>query len=156
SISGVAAPTPLQLRELARGLGYWAARFTRLPGQARLRGSLNVADAVAALPRPPAEDTVDSNPAAARLGRLDEFRGYADSLDALTPDYPQWLLSELTAEFAGIYLGHPEVAPVPLVHAVTAPAAVRLILPHLPSELHEPSVAALWQIQTAMLLAFTN
>lgn len=155
SISAVPKPTQLQFSELARGLAYWAARFTVLPGQAHLRGSLSVANAVAALPRPPAADGVGLSGAIERLQRLARFPGYADSLDALAPDHAQWLLSEMTAEFAGVYLAHPEVSPVPLIHAVTAPAAVRLVLPHLPIELHEPSVAALWQVHTALLLAFT-
>ncbi|WP_255305881.1 questin oxidase family protein [Streptomyces sp. Wb2n-11] len=50
----------------------------------------------------------------------------------------------------------PEVYPVPLVHGVTAPAAVRILLPHLPHELHEPTLARLWQVHTAFLLAFTT
>lgn len=45
--------------------------------------------------------------------------------------------------------------PVPLVHAVTAPAAVRLVLPHVPAEQHAITVAALWQANVAMLVAFT-
>jgi len=30
------------------------------------------------------------------------------------------------------------------------------VLPHLPDELHEPTLAALWKVHTAMLLAFTS
>jgi hypothetical protein len=160
-LSAVTPPSPLQLTELARALAYWAARFTTLPGQPRLGGSLSVSDAVAALPRPPAEagagvDAAGLDAAGHRLGRLVQFPGYAESLHALAPEHAQWLLSEMTAQFAGVYLAHPEVMPVPLIHAVTAPAAVRLVLPHLPTEQHEPSVAALWQVHTALLLAFTS
>lgn len=159
AVRGIAAagePSSLQLGELARGLAYWAARFTDLPGNARFSGSLRVADAVAALPRQPTDEGERGiSVSRARLARVEEFPGYFGALDAVAPDYPQSLLSEMTAEFAGIYLAHPELVPVPLIHAVTAPAAVRLVLPHLPPHLHEASVAALWQVHTALLLAFT-
>ena len=60
-----------------------------------------------------------------------------------------------TAHAVRVYQAHGEVVPVPLVHAVTAPAAVRLVLPHLPTELHASTVAALWQANVAMLVALT-
>jgi hypothetical protein len=144
-------PTSQQVEELARGLAYWAARFQGLPGSATLNGTMTVAEAVARLPRPPGPATFDG-----RIGGLGEFPGYDEALGALAPAAVQPLLSTMTSTFAGIYLAHPEVFPVPLIHAVTAPAAVRIVLPHLPVELHEPSVAALWQVHTALMLIFTS
>ncbi|MDJ0463917.1 hypothetical protein [Streptomyces sp. H27-C3] len=91
-----------------------------------------------------------------RLDTLDSTPGYTEALDWLAPDQAPRLLSEMTAQFADVYLGHPEVFPVPLIHGVTAPAAVRIVLPHPPHELHEPTLAALWQVHTAFLLAFTT
>ncbi|MDF3291400.1 hypothetical protein [Streptomyces silvisoli] len=35
-------------------------------------------------------------------------------------------------------------------------AAERLVLPHLPTELHTPTPAALWRVHIALLLAFTG
>jgi hypothetical protein len=55
-----------------------------------------------------------------------------------------------------IYLVHPEVFPVPLIHSVTAPAAVRIILiilPYLHTELDALTLAALWQVRVALVLA---
>ncbi|MEV5377064.1 hypothetical protein AB0L26_13970 [Streptomyces nondiastaticus] len=151
-------PTQHQLTELARGLAYWAARFAHLPGEVRMSGQHDLAGAIAALPR-----TAYAGPgkrgravAAQRLARPAELDGYHEALGSLAPTGTQWLLSEMTTAFAGVYLGHPELFPVPLVHAVTAPAAVRLVLPHLPDELHEPSAAALWHVHTTLLLAFTD
>ncbi|GAA4917446.1 questin oxidase family protein [Streptomyces coeruleoprunus] len=146
-----ASPTRLQLTELARGLAYWAARYTELPGEPRLAGPHGVASAIAALPRVP-----EKQPPPQRLARLSRIPGYAESLDGPAPEQAERLLSEMTAEFAGVYLAHPELPPVPLIHGVTAPAAARLVLPHLPRELHAPTLARLWQIQAAMLLAFTT
>ena len=161
AVRGLAAtetPHALQLTELARGLAYWAARYTTLPGQARFLGDHGLADAITALPRVPLEENTIPGIAVARdrLQRLDRLPGYFDALGAVAPDHSQRLLSDMTAEFAGIYLAHPELFPIPLIHGVTAPAAVRLVLPHLPDELHLPSLAALWQMHTALLLAFTS
>lgn len=91
-----------------------------------------------------------------RLHLVGTQDGYRDGLEAIAALDPQWLLSEMTAEFAGVYLTHPEVAPVPLIHGVTAPAAVRLVLPYLPQELHAPTLGALWQVHMALLLTFTG
>lgn len=161
-------PGPGAVAELARGLAYWAARHTELPGDPRLDGELHLARAVAALPRPRRQDDDEAPPAGAaplpgparRLRRLgaepEAFAGYADALGSLAPAGAQALLSDMTSTFAGIYLVHHEVPPVPLVHGVTAPAAIRLVLPELPAEQHEASVAAMWQVHVALLLAFTS
>ncbi|MFE0192400.1 hypothetical protein [Streptomyces sp. NPDC058989] len=148
-------PTRLQLDELARGLAYWAARHTVLPGRPRLRGHRSLSAAVAALPRVPQDGGLRPGTARHRLDALAELPGYHEALEWPAPDGAAALLSEMTSQFADVYLGHPEVYPVPLVHGVTAPAAVRLVLPHLPHALHEPTLERLWQVQTAFLLAFT-
>ncbi|OHV05161.1 questin oxidase family protein [Mycobacterium talmoniae] len=143
-VAGAADPNPVQLGELARGLAFWAAGYTALPGTARLTGSASVAAAVAALPRADDDAPLDAHP------------GYAAGLGALAAADPDALLSDMTATFAGVYLAHPEAAPVPLVHGVTAPAAIRLVLPYLPDALRLPTVAAMWQSHLAMLLTFTG
>ncbi|MFI6642825.1 hypothetical protein [Streptomyces sp. NPDC050504] len=149
------AATGLQLRELARGLAYWAARYTELPGTPRLTGTRAVSAAVEALPRVPLPGGLTAEAARERFGALEELPHYSAALGWIGPDQAPLLLTEMTLQFADVYLGHPEVYPVPLIHGVTAPAAVRLVLPHLPTELHGPTVARLWQVQTAFLLALT-
>jgi Questin oxidase-like len=161
-------PTDIQLRELARGLAFWAARFTGLPGEVRMTGSLSIAEAVAALPRLPADlateplqpgQSVERLYARRQLATLEHGEqppGYHAGLSSLAPQRVQQLLSEMTSTFAGVYVAHWEVSPVPLVHGVTAPAAIRLVLPHLPHQLHMPTVAAIWKVHMALLLAFTH
>ncbi|MBT2382151.1 questin oxidase family protein [Streptomyces sp. ISL-11] len=156
SLAAADEPTPHQLTELSRGLAYWAARFAHLPGEVRMSGHHDLAGAIAALPRTPFPGERGRAEAARRLARPDGLAGWPHALDSLAPARTQWLLSEMTTEFAGVYLGHPEVFPIPLVHGVTAPAAVRLVLPHLPEPLHEPTLAALWHVHAALLLAFTG
>ncbi|WP_459547503.1 hypothetical protein [Nocardia sp. X0981] len=46
--------------------------------------------------------------------------------------------------------------PIPLVHGVTAPAAARLVLPHLPETLYAATLAALWQAQVTLLMVATT
>lgn len=159
SLAAAEEPTQRQLTELARGMAYWAARFAHLPGEVRLSGTYDLAAAVASVPRTPYEGKHGRAAAGARLADPARLSGYAEALDALGPaaaERPDWLLAEMTTEFAGVYLGHPEVFPVPLIHGVTAPAAVRLVLPHLPGGLHRPTVAALWHVHATLLLTFTE
>ncbi|HEY2696040.1 MAG TPA: hypothetical protein VGJ45_11265 [Pseudonocardiaceae bacterium] len=151
SVASTDQPSQRQLTELARGLAYWAARYTGLPGQARFVGQRALTEAVAALPRPSSD-----LPPGARFARVGSLPGYAAALESIGADQLPDLLGDMTTTFAGIALAHPEINPVPLVHGVTAPAAVRLVLPHLPAELVEPSLAALWQVHTALLLMFTG
>ncbi|MEV0266447.1 questin oxidase family protein [Streptomyces sp. NPDC050617] len=150
------APTALQLNELARGLAYWAARYAELPGTPRLRGPYSLSAAVAALPRTAADSPMGPAAVRRRLDTLDRQPAYGEALEWLAPEQAPRLLSEMTAQFADVYLGHPEVAPVPLIHGVTAPAAARIVLPHLPHPLYEPTLAALWQVHAAFLVAFTT
>jgi len=100
-------PSPLQLAELARGLAYWAARFTPVRGPGAGAGEIPVTLAT----RVPVERVAAA-------------------------------LSELTVVNAGLYAEFAPRPPVPAVHTVTAPAAVRLVLPILPDELWPPTYAA--------------
>jgi hypothetical protein len=158
SLGATPEPTQGQLTELARGLAYWAARWTWLPGQVRFEGQRTLGQAMAALPR----DEMTGSRFRGGKGRTDDtstladYPGYHEALRSLRPYQTQLLISEMTAEFAGVYLAHPEVLPIPPVHGITAPAAVRLVLPHLPDELHAPTLAAIWQVQTLMLLDLTD
>lgn len=160
SLAGSTEPSQAQLGELARGLAYWAARHRTLPGQPDLRGTAALAQAVANVPReplpgslPPPQARLESR---ARLRRIAAVPGYTEALHAVAPEDPHLLLSDMTAEFAGVYLVHTEIYPIPLIHGVTLPAAVRIVLPHLPPEMHLPTVAAVWQLHVALLIAFTG
>ncbi|MEU7075708.1 questin oxidase family protein [Streptomyces narbonensis] len=160
SLAGTRDPSRAQLTEFARGLAYWAARHRGLPGQADFRGTISLAQAVAELPRERLEDFLHPPKARVasreRLGRIGELPGYTEALRAVALRDPQFLLSEMTAEFAGLYLVHTEIYPIPLLHGVTLPAAVRIVLPHLPVEMHLPTVAFVWQLHVALLLSFTG
>lgn len=114
SLGATPKPGRPQLRELARGLAYWAARYTPVPA----------ASERSMLLMPAAGEDVAAS------------------------------LSALTVANAGLYAERAPRRPVPLVHSVTAPAALRLFLPNLPAELHRPAYDTLRQATAAMWDAF--
>lgn len=145
-------PKDLALQELSRGLAYWAARYNPLPGEVELAGRDTVAEAVGELSRLPP----DGPRGGARLARLRDDPAYLRAVRALSPLTAGRRLSEMTTTFAGVYLGHPEAPPVPLIHGVTAPAAMRITLGQLPASQHDAGVAAMWRVHLALLLMFTS
>lgn len=110
SLGATPEPGRPQLRELARGLAYWAARYTPVPAVSERSMRL----------MPTAGEDVGAS------------------------------LSALTAANAGLYAERAPRSPVPLVHAVTAPAALRLFLTNLPAGLHRPAYDTLRQATAAM------
>jgi hypothetical protein len=148
------APEPLLVDELAQGLAFWAARYQRLPGDPRLSGPLAAVPAVAALPRLDPAVAGDGPGIVGRLRVLDRLDGYARSLDAWGPPAdPDAALDELIGAAARGLATRPD-APIAFCHAVTAPAAVRLVLPELPPSLRTASVAASWQSVGGIVAGF--
>ncbi|MFK0280215.1 hypothetical protein ACIQVL_07040 [Streptomyces sp. NPDC090499] len=60
-------------------------------------------------------------------------------------------LDGLVAEFSGIYATLSLPHPVPLIHSVTGPAAVRLVVEHLPADQRWPSYRAARAVSRTML-----
>ncbi|HEY9304124.1 MAG TPA: hypothetical protein VIO95_07520, partial [Mycobacterium sp.] len=63
-------------------------------------------------------------------------------------------LSDLTAEYAGHYAFTKPSFPVPLIHTITAPAAMRLLLPELPDEVHAASLRTIAQVNREVFARF--
>jgi hypothetical protein len=63
-------------------------------------------------------------------------------------------LSELTAEYAGHYVATMPSFPIPLIHTITAPAAMRLLLVDVPAELHGDSFRTITQVNREFFAAF--
>ena len=95
----------LQRSELAHGLGYWAARY---------RAGADAAS------RQPLTDPGSGTTGTGTTGPQGERAATLQALD------------ELIAESATFYARTPQSFPVPLIHTITAPAAVRLICHYLP------------------------
>ncbi|MEU0671726.1 hypothetical protein ABZ330_02340 [Streptomyces sp. NPDC006172] len=60
-------------------------------------------------------------------------------------------LDDLVAEFSGIYATLSLRHPIPLIHSVTGPAAVRLVVEHLPPEQRWPSYLVARAVSRTML-----
>lgn len=153
ALSADGPPSPLLLGELARGLAYWAATFTELPGRPRLAGSLTLDEALARLPRPAEPWTPIEAGTFTRIGEVADFPAAVEALGS--PASVDEALSDLTAASCRILLANPEVFPIGLIHALTPTAAARVLLPHLPGVTVELLYAQLWHVNAAIVTGFT-
>ena len=144
--------TALRLDELAAGLAYWAARYQEVPGTPRLRGTKSVAQAAAAIP---AASGFTGGLISDAVRAVGDFDGFGDAVDGMAaPVSVDDALSDLTATCARVYLADAGAAPIAFIHAVTGPAALRLLLPHLPPAIHATAFAYAWQTGAALLSAY--
>jgi hypothetical protein len=63
-------------------------------------------------------------------------------------------LSRLTEAGAHLYLANASTHPLVFIHALTGPAAVRLLVPAMPSALHATTLAHCWQAVAAWVAAY--
>lgn len=150
-------PAPdLQLREVARGLAYWAATYTALPGRPVLTGSRTLQAAIAEVPRvsPDAGWTPLEAGSFRRFGELPDFAGSIEALGP--PESAEHALSDLSAAFCRVLLAHPDSLVGPLVHMVTPIAAARTLAPYLLGRSVEALYAQLWHVGAAITSAFTH
>ncbi|HWG02230.1 MAG TPA: questin oxidase family protein [Trebonia sp.] len=154
--AAAAAGTAEREAELARGLAYWAAGYTELPGTPRTRGTLDLDAALGGLPRAP--EIPRRNLITETLGAgLSAQPGFPAALGALRPpgDVAAGLYA-LAREFAGVFLVYGRARPIALLHAVTAPVAARSVLPLLDESAARPTYDALWQIGAAVYTVYTG
>jgi len=146
-------PSDRLLGEVADGLAFWAATFTRLPGRPELRGPLTLPAAISRLPRP---DPPWAMMEAGTFARIDELNGFAAAVEALGPPESSLdALSEISASFCAVVLAHPDVPALPLVHTVTPAAALRTLQAYLPDLSIQAAYAQLWHVGAAIVSAFT-
>ena len=150
------APDPLLVDELAQGLAYWAARYQEVPGAPALSGREDAVAATAGLPRMSADVPAEGPGITGRLLPLGRLLGFSAGLDAWrAPPDPDAALDELIGAAARVLAARDD-SPVAFCHTVTAPAAVRLVLPVLPESLHRRTIAATWQVIGAIVAAFAE
>lgn len=146
--------------ELARGLAYWASSYEEIPARAPQHQVADYAAALALVPTywqaygrdPKGPNIVAGLRDAARLD------GLAAAKDLVpVPAEPAAALSELTALFARIYLEQGrERHTIAFVHAVTAPCALRKLLPHLRPETARAALPYAWQAAAAVYAAYAR
>ena len=142
-------------RELAEGLGYWAATYEVLPespAAAEHRAPLAAIPEVASLPADRQIHTGNITDRLAPLDRFPPFAGVANLVDA-NGDASAFL-SSLTETFATVYVENvPPGSVITYIHAVTGPSAIRLLLPHLDAKARATLLRYGWQGAAALYAA---
>jgi hypothetical protein len=150
------ADTPARRVEVANGLAYWASRYQELPGPPVFIGRQEVPEALAGLPYLPEEapETFRISDRVAHVADIsDEFEQGVASLaprgDAVT------LLDALACGGAKAYLRNAEAGhAIAVLHSITAPLALELVLPWLAEEDRDAAVAYAWQAVAALHVAY--
>lgn len=151
-----ARETPARRRELAEGLGYWAATYYVLPESpnpgVRPRMPSQAIVEVATLP---SERRVATGHITGRLRPLDGFPPFARVADLVDASADaSAFVSDLTETFAGVYRASvPPGSVITYVHAVTGPSALRLLLPVLEPAARRVLVRYGWQGAAALYAA---
>ncbi len=150
------ANTPARQLEVATGLAYWASVYQELPGPPLLIGHQDVPAALADLPYLP-EDTPEEFNISARVAHVtdiaDEFEQAVASLghsgDALS------FIDALALGGARAYLRNVDGGQaIALIHAITAPMALELVLPWLAPEDRDAALGYVWQAVASIHVAY--
>ena len=140
-------------RELAHGLGYWAARWQRVVA-APPRGSHAARELMMSVPRVPRQDGGIRD----RLVQLPATAGWWEHGASLRPpESESEVMAALSSLVDAAVVAYPRIAvgsPTMLVHAATAPHAVARAVPSLPLSLWRPSFDAAWAASSAVLAAY--
>jgi hypothetical protein len=150
-----ARETPPRLHELAEGLAYWAANFTRLPESDAPAGTARPSEAIGGLELVPARERGSGGFITARLAPLERFAPFRDIAARVAVDGdPAAFFSDLTETFARVYLENATPGKViTFVHAVTGPSAARLLLPYADAAGTRALMRYAWQAAAALYVA---
>lgn len=125
--------TERRLYELAEGLGYWAAYYQPLPERYDPKiERLGTEQAIANVPLVP-EERRRRGSIMDQLRALDDFPPFAGSVNLIdTSGDPEQVISVLTETLADVYLKNVSSRNhLLLLHALTAAAGIRSLLPYL-------------------------
>ncbi len=142
------------MAELAQSLGYWAARWLEVPGQASGVGIERATTALAGVPALGPPDAAFPDLLTA-LGRDDRWPAALGSLGtavdaAAVPDR----LSEVVTAATLHYRTHAVGEPIMLVHAATAPNAALRVLPSIPRDQWPATLQAAWAATAAITMIY--
>jgi Questin oxidase-like len=142
--------TPARVRELAEGLGYWAATYNALPESAtsaKPPAGRRPSSAIVGVPLLPPDKQISYGNITDRLSPLDAFPPFAGVADTVDPSGDaSAFMSDLTETFAMVYLASATRGTViTFLHGVTGPAAVRTLLPYVSAEEQRRLLRYTWQ-----------
>lgn len=143
--------TPQRKGELAQGLGFWAARYYTLPGQpSPANAGYAPKAALGHVDRLHGADFDGRGSIAEQIKGMEEHPEFAPAIDlADTGGDLSVFISNLTETFAGIYLASPKDL-IAFVHTVTAPSALRMLIPYLDEEDARQTARYAWQACAAI------
>jgi len=149
--------TSLRVEELGVALAYWAAYYRELPGIPRFAGDLDFEEALSQVPRVERGQPGRGMPRELLLRVINSGTDFTAAVDrAIEPVSVEHALSSLTEAGARLYLSGAGRHPLVLLHTVTGPAALRLLLPHLPTHMHKMALAYVWQAVAAITAMYAN
>ena len=149
--------TPARIRELADGLGYWAAAYQTLPTAQNVTRPLSAQEAITKVPSVPPAQRKFSGTIVSSLEALDEWPDFAPAIGLLDIKFaPSQMISEMSETFARVYLAnaHDVLSTIVFIHSVTGVVALRSILPYLPETTTPELLRYAWQGSCALYSAF--
>lgn len=151
------AETPARVRELADGLGYWAAAYQTLPTAPHVTRSLSAQEAITQVPIVPPAQRKFSGTIVSSLEALEEFPDFAPVIGLLDVKRdPSHLIADISETFTRVYLAnaHDVLSTIVFIHGVTGVVAVRSLLPSLPETTTRELLRHAWQGSCALYSAF--
>lgn len=146
--------TPLRIEELGVGLAYWASHYRELMGVPHLTGPLDLRSAVDRVPRIMRGQERRGMP----RKFVYEVSGQPELLSAVDaaaePESVTEAIATLAEAGARQYLANRSRYPLIFIHSVTAPAALRLLLPHMSQETQRIALGYFWQSEAAAVAAY--
>ncbi len=148
--------TPGRRHELAEGLAYWAARYQQLPG--RPASSPAPLAPSAAIRRVGHVRTRGSGLISDDLRELDRLPGFSGVVNLVDPSRdPAGFLSDMTLTFARAYLETSASGSIiAMIHSVTGPSALRLMMPYLRTQTTTSALRFAWQAGAGIYAATTS
>jgi len=149
--------TPLRVEELASAFAYWAAYYQTLPAVPQLQGPLDLDQAIEQVPRIGRQQGNQAREGVPRdfVRVLAKYPDFSEAVNRFgTRETVDASLSRLVEAGARLYCANASTHPLVFIHAITGPAAVRLLLPHMPVALHKRAFAYCWQSIAAWVAAY--
>ena len=145
------AETPQRKYELAQGLGFWAATYYNLPGEpSNTQGPHTPNEAISHVDRLHGPDFDATGPINQQIKGMEDHPEFAPAINLTDASGDlSGFISNLTETFAGIYLASPKDL-IAFVHTVTAPSALRMLVPYLDENDSRQAARYAWQACAAI------
>ena len=146
-----ATETPQRKAELAQGLAYWATGYYTLPGSPSEANAGHMPrSALDRVERLHGTDFDATGRIIEEIKGIEEHSQFATAIDLVeTSGDISHFISEITETFAGIYLANSKNL-IAFVHTVTAPSALRMLVPYLEDTEARQAARYAWQACAAV------